>query len=572
MWAMMQHGSIHYPKFIRLPLLGGLVILLATGCAGSLLPQSPLPTAAPTAQPVDKAQFLPTEGIAGSQALAYDIGTATITQSLVPDELREMPIPLIGAIAVPEGDGPFPLALVLHSRHPRCYSDDAQLDEIWPCPPDAEPRYDIGFSYLLDALAYRGFLAVAPSVNGAYTTAFGLDQPSLDQAQPLVDERMIQIIEAHLDKLAAASAGEPVFGEFFDMTGLLDASEMALIAHSTSGITANRIARDGPLPVKALLLLAPMHFDGTGETAATTTAVLLAACDGDRADLPGQTYFENARVDPERPDPIASILLAGANHNFFNRELAAQGIDDGFFSRNPACAGERLSPDAQQAFLAAFASDFVAGAFEAGDNPPFLDGGIAAPVSLYDFPVQTTLAPAAGERRPIFQPPDETTTTAAGFAEGPLEISLCPPGQTCGDGILQPGMPGQVRLAWSEAGAVYRLPVPEEAGGFSTLRLRAAVDPTHPLNSAAGPVAFRVRLTDLAGNQAAVELPTPLPFPPAGTFPGDGYRFSPVLPQDIRLPLEAFTGVDPNSPAAVELVFDATPAGAIFLTDLELIR
>jgi hypothetical protein len=30
--------------------------------------------------------------------------------------------------------------------------------------------------------------------------------------------------------------------------------------------------------------------------------------------------------------------------------------------------------------------------------------------------------------------------------------------------------------------------------------------------------------------------------------------------------------VDPSALAAVELIFDATPAGSIFLTDLELLR
>jgi hypothetical protein len=152
-------------------------------------------------------------------------------------------------------------------------------------------------------------------------------------------------------------------------------------------------------------------------------------------------------------------------------------------------------------------ADFVDSAFEDGDTPPFLDMGIAAPETVYDFPVQTTLAPAAGERRPIFQPPDETTTAAGGVAEGPLEISLCLPDQSCGDGMLQPGRPGQLRLAWSDGGAIYRLPVPEDAGGFSALRLRAAVDPTHPLNSAAAPLAFRVRLTDTSNNQATVDIP-----------------------------------------------------------------
>jgi dienelactone hydrolase len=549
-----------------------LILLGLAGCGTIALPQVALPTAASTAPPYDPAEFLPTEGIAGSKSLAYDIGLATVGQSRAPKEFSRMPVPLIGAIAVPEGDGPFPVAVVLHGRHPRCYSDEAQLEEVWPCPADSEPRYDIGFSYLLDALAERGYLAIAPSVNGAYTTEYGPGTLSLDEMQPWVDERMVQIVTEHLAGLNAASAGEPVFGDFLDLTGKVDSSRIALIAHSTAGITANLIARENQLPVESLLLVGPMHFAGTGATAGTPAAILLAACDGDRSDLPGQTYFENARVDPAREAPMVSIMLAGANHNFFNREMAAQGIDDGFFSRNPDCAEDRLAAADQQAFLAALAGDFTDAAFSRGAMPPFLGISEAAPTSLYENSVQIALAPPASQRLRLITPPDSATAEPPGAAAGPLEIALCAPGVACAEGMLQPGLPGQVRLSWNGEGAVYRVDVPENSAGYETLRLRAAVDPTHPLNSAAGPVAFAVRLTDKAGNQAIVELPAPLPFPPKGTYPGDDFRFSPVLPQDIRLPLAAFNGVDPSALAAVELIFDATPAGSIFLTDLELLR
>lgn len=569
---MKRHHRPNAPAFFARALSFLLVVLAATACGAGPQTQAALPTAAPTAPPFDPAEFLPTEGIAGSRSLAYDIGTATITQSLAPDEYREMPVPLIGAIAVPAGEGPFPLALVLHGRHPRCYSDDAQLQEVWPCPPDAEPRYDIGFSYLLDALAARGYLAVAPSVNGAYTTAYGLGQPALDEAQPWVDERMIQIVAAHLAKLTAASAGEPVFGEFFDMTGLLDASRIAVVGHSTSGVTANKIARDALLPVEALVLLAPMHFDGTGATADVPAAVLLAACDGDRPDLPGQVYFENGRVDLARQNPLTSVLLAGANHNYFNQDLVTQGIDDGLFSRNPACVEGRLTAAEQQAFLAAFAADFIDAAFGRSEPPAFLDPTQPAATPLYERQVQSSLAPPGSLRRPLVTPPNETTVDVPGTAAGPLEIGLCPPGRACAEGLLQPGQPGQLRLSWSGEGGVYRVDVPPGSDGAATLRLRAAIDPTHPLNAAAAPVAFRVRLVDAAGNQAVVDLPAPLSFPPKGSYPGDDYRFSPVLPHDIRLPLDAFAGVDTAALSAVELAFDVTPTGSIFLTDLELIR
>lgn len=569
---MTKHQPRSIDRFILRAGLWLMILLLPAGCGAIALPQVALPTAAATAPPYDPAEFLPTEGIAGSQSLAYDIGLATISQSRAPEEFSRMPVPLIGAISVPEGEGPFPVAVVLHGRHPRCYSDEAQLEEVWPCPADSEPRYDIGFSYLLDALAARGYLAIAPSVNGAYTTKYRPGSLSLDEAQPWVDERMTQIVAEHLAGLNAASAGEPVFGEFLDLTGKVDGSRVALIAHSTAGITANQIAREGRLPVESLLLLAPMHFDGTGDTAGVPAAVLLAACDGDRPDLPGQTYYENARVDPARPAPMVSILLAGANHNFFNQELVNQGIDDGFFSRNPDCAGERLPAGDQQAFLADFAADFVAAASGANAAPAFLDSAQISIASLYENNVQTTLAPTAAQRLQLVIPPDAATTQPPGESSGPLEIDLCQPGVRCAAEMLQPGNPGQIRLSWNGEGATYRVAVPADSGGYETLRLRAAVDPTHLLNSAAAPVAFRVRLTDMAGNQATADLPAPLPFPPEGTYPGDGYRFTPVLPQDIRLPLAAFAGVDPSGLAAVELVFDATPTGSIFLTDLELLR
>lgn len=563
--------QLSFPKHIVFLFLAVFIPAIA-GCGAITWPPNALPTAVPTAPPYDPAEFLPTEGIAGSRSLAYDIGLATIGQSLAAEEFSRMPVPLIGAISVPEGEGPFPLAIVLHGRHPRCYNDDAQLDEVWPCPPDTEPRYDIGFSYLLDALSARGYLAVAPSVNGAYTTEYSPDGLSLDERQPWVNERMIQIVNEHLAGLNAASAGEPVFGEYLDLTGKVDSSRIALIAHSTAGITANQIAGEDRLPVAALLLLAPMHFEGTMATADTPAALLLAACDGDRPDLPGQTYFENARIAPARESSMVSVFLAGANHNFFNQELAAQGIDDGFFSRNPDCAGDRQAAGDQQAFLTNFAGDFIDAAFDRAAPPPFLGTSQPVPTLLYENQIQLALVPPSAQRVQLITPPDAATTTPPGSATGPLEMALCRPGVTCAEGILQPGKPGQVRLSWNGDGAVYRVDFPEDSSGYETLRLRAAVDPTHPLNSAAAPVTFRVRLIDTAGNQATIDLPAPLPFPPKGTYPGDDFRYSPVLPQDIRLPMATFSGVDPSSLAAVELVFDTTPTGSIFLSDLELLR
>ena len=559
----------HRRPIAFLVLLSGL--LLSTCAApdrAALLPTPAATAVAPTAAtPIPLGQ---TASIAGSASLAYELDTITVVQSRATAEFRHLPIPLIGAIAVPTGDGPFPVAMVLHGRHTRCYADAAQLEEVWPCPPGEEPRYDVGFAYLLDALAARGYLAVAPSINGAYTTAAGLNQPSLDETQLWVDERLAQIIAAHLERLAAAGAGEPIFGQELVLTGQVDLSAVALVAHSTAGHTANALAREGTLPVRALFLLAPMRFAAAGTTADVTTTLLLSACDGDRPDLPGQGYFEDARLQSNRVTPLAAVVLSGANHNFYNTELARQGNDDARFGRNPDCV-ERPPAEVQQAFLAAIVADHIDAAFgRLAAPPPFLDPAAPTPTELYGRAAQVSLVVPSAERLVIFAPPATADTPPSGATTGPLTVAVCPPDVACSEGLLQPGRPGQLRLTWDEPGGVFRLPAPTGSAGYTTLRLRLAVDPLHPANTAAAPVALSIALSDSAGNRAVVPLPAPLPLPPQSTYESDGFRHTPVLPDDVRLPLADFVGVNIAQLSTVELVFDATPAGSVLLADLEL--
>lgn len=531
-----------------------LALLFLAAC--QFIPALPPPDPGPTATP------LVTEGIAGSTALAYNLGTVPISQSWSAD-YPEIPVPLIGAIAVPEGRGPFPVALVLHGRHLRCYTDDAQLEEVWPCPIGGEPRYDIGFTYLLEALAAANYLALAPSLNGAYTSQYGLDQGSLDEIQPLIDDRMTQIIDAHLTRLAAAGEGEPVFAGGLDVRGKVDQSTVVTVAHSTSGVTANHIAREGLLPVRAQLLLTPMHFEGTGATADVPTVVLLAACDGDRPDLPGQLYYETARATG-RTTPVFSTLLAGANHNYFNQFIERQGIDDGQFARNPTCALARTTAAEQQAFVAALATDLFDSALDREADPAWLDITQPAPSALYGQGVQSALSPPANQRRSLLTGRPEVV--------GPLEASLCAAGEPCAPGLFQPGRPDSVRLSWDGEGAEFRITIPDAGNDYDAVRLRVAPDPTDPRNDPRSTVRFSVELTDVAGDSAAVPLPQALTFPVEGTYEGDDFRFSPAMAADIRLPLTEFTVVGPAALAAAVLRFDETPTGSVLLVDWELVR
>ncbi len=542
----------HHHPIIVPALLFALLTLSACGFIPALPARDPGPTPTP----------LVTEGIAGSTALAYNLGTVPITQSWSTD-FPEIPIPLLGAISVPDGEGPFPTALVLHGRHSRCYSDEAQVDEVWPCEEGAEPRYDIGFSYLLDSLAERGYLAIAPSVNGAYTTTYDLGTGSLDEIQPHVDERMIAIIQQHLTRIAAAGDGEQVFAGGLDLTGKVDLSQVAVVAHSVSGITANKIARESLLPVRAQVLLAGMHFDTTGATADVPTITVLSACDGDSPGLPVQTYYETAR-QTGRADALFSTMLEGANHNFYNQELERQGIDDGPFSRNPTCAQFRISASEQQSFLTSLAGDYFDVYFMDADRPQWLDITQPAAPELYGRQVQNALSPPATQRR--------TLLTGQPTIDGQIRASLCTLGEACAAGLFQPGLPDSVRLSWEAEGAEFQVDLSTVNEPFEALRLRVAVDPMDPLNTEGESVSFSVVLTDMAGNSAALALPAPLPFVPKGTYEGDDYRFSPVLPVDIRLSLTDFEGVDTTSLATAALRFDNNPTGSVLVVDWDLVH
>ena len=197
-----------------------------TVLAAALSACVPLPPAAPP--PATRIAALPAEGIAPAspKAVEYNLGETTITQARFPEDsrFRNMPVRLNGVIAVPdEGAGPFPVVLILHGTHPGC----PEIDHVdrWPCDPaDERPNYR-GFGYLAEHLAANGYVALSININAENTFGFG---------EPTPGERLKQIVDKHLQALAAASAGgDNQFG--VDLKGKADMRRLALAGHSRGG-------------------------------------------------------------------------------------------------------------------------------------------------------------------------------------------------------------------------------------------------------------------------------------------------------------------------------------------------
>lgn len=161
----------------------------------------------------------------------YDLGTITLTQTGVADEFAAMPLPLTGLLGLPEGNESFPLVVILHGRHGGCHFV-VDGPSQWPCPAEAETRYDEGFAYLAQALTEAGYGVVVPNFNGAFSATYGAI-PGVRNT--LADQRSPQILDAHLTRLAAAHRGDdPGFGRALtaQIAGRVDWTRLALVGHS----------------------------------------------------------------------------------------------------------------------------------------------------------------------------------------------------------------------------------------------------------------------------------------------------------------------------------------------------
>ena len=247
------------------------------------------------------AAALPATATAAPTVREYDLGRLDLAQDN--PVFPTVPIELQGVIGVPEGSHAAPVVVVLHGRHSTC-AVDAEV-EPWPCPAGTERRNDLGFRYLVESLAARGYLALAVNLNAAYTLGAG-ETP--DEGRGRTDA----IVAAQLQRLAdAARGGANPFGA--PLKGRADLTKLILVGHSKGGEAAMYLARqhrrakdpapgaatDGKLPVDAAVLVAPtFNAKPTQPQVDVPTAVLLPSCDGDVVDLSGAAYYERPGSRP----------------------------------------------------------------------------------------------------------------------------------------------------------------------------------------------------------------------------------------------------------------------------------
>jgi len=183
-------------------------------------------------------------------------------------------LPLNGLVWYPEGEGPFPLVLIVHGNHAM-----------------AEPS-DPGYAYLGEHLAGRGMIAV--SVDENFLNGFALDDPDMEE-MPL----RAWLLLKHLEQWREwnGTPGNPFYGR-------VDLARVALIGHSRGGEAVAHAAEMNVRPIGRIGTVSKAADFGFG----IRSVIALAPCDN--------RYKPAGR--PLRLRNVDYLLLASAHDGDMN--------------------------------------------------------------------------------------------------------------------------------------------------------------------------------------------------------------------------------------------------------------
>ena len=549
------------------------------------------PTAASVAAPVAAPPAL---GVDPGKAGPHRTVTGTYTLPGVRIPGLPVPVEVEGVVVSPVGTrGARPLVLFLHGRHFTCYgSGGDDITGEWPCPRGrrAVPSHR-GYLQAQRLLASQGYDTVSISANGINAQDFRLPDGGAAARSTLVRHHL------RLWASWATNSGRRSAPAAVRAAPVADLSKVLLVGHSRGGEGVNRAAIDTRVTppgqraaswrIAGLLHLAPTAF-GQNPAPGVPATVVLPYCDGDVSDLQGQQYVDRMRDVAADGALRSSLLVMGANHNYFNSEwtpgvAVAPADDDWYDGRDAVCGSGRTSQRLTAAQQRAVGATYIATAvraFVARDAKvlPLLDGTRVRAASAGKA---TVLSHSLGGRLARLVSPGQaggvpTTTPNVGVAAtGGPRAALCV-------GYGMPGRPGPVpvcdvkapsphflsfspaageatpravQASWTRAAGqvVVQNPNPVSLGRSTAVKLRVTTPPGPAVSR------FAVRLTDARGRTAELGEVA------VGGLPrSSGVRFA--WAQELRLPLTRAKGLDLTRISKVVLV-PRSATGSVVLLD-----
>lgn len=228
-------------------------------------------------------------------------------------------LPLNARVWMPDGEGPFPLVLMVHGNHMM------------------EDYSEGGYAYLGEQLASRGFIAVSLDENFLnYSAWSGI--PDND-----FKVRTWMILK-HLQQIAsfAEQSGTPFYQKVdYDKTALLGHSRggqaVAMAADAARWFSADpALAAMKQFHITSVIALAPTDKEIDSKQASLVDVnylTLQGARDGDVHDFYGDRQYMRSSYSGNTAAFKSSLYIAGANHSQFNTNwgLYDQALPAGLF-------------------------------------------------------------------------------------------------------------------------------------------------------------------------------------------------------------------------------------------------
>ncbi len=550
----------------------------------------------------------PDPGLLGTHAVIkaeYDLGDAAYP----PPAAAMFPINMEvrGSVHYPADmatGSKYPVLLWLHGRHETCYqtSNPSNTQSAWPCPTGWQSilSYE-GYDYAAKTMASHGYIVISISANAINAKDGALADDGMNARGVLVQH--------HLDLWNGWNTTD-TSGPFHSLfVGKLNMQNIGTMGHSRGGegvifnAEYNR-SLGNPYGIRAILTLAPVDFYRHYVNGIPLLNIA-PYCDGDVRDLEGVYFYDDARYkDTTDQMPKHSVLLKGANHNFFNSVwspgFVAGGSDDWlyYYSNTDQWCGAgapgsgRFDTTKQQAAYNTYAAAFyrLYLGHETQFAPILEVRDITPPASSTLDTSNVFVSYHAGHTdrldvNTIDTVSDFTTNTVAGAV---TTSGLTSP-EICGGGLAQPvcdaglngrqkphrgtntikGL-GQMKLTWSDTTGSYQNDIPQNKQDITNYRYLTFRTCVNFSETTSGPdLNFTIQLIDSAGNKKSqvVNNFTNSLFYEPGTTSGDLPK---LVFNTVSVPLDSFTGINLAKVRHIKFLFNKSAAGAVLVSDLAL--
>jgi dienelactone hydrolase len=487
-------------------------------------------------------------------------------------------LPLNATVWAPEGDGPFPLVLIVHGNHAMSeYSDP-------------------GYAYLGRHLASQGYIAA--SVDENFLNGLMFFDGEFEE-MPLRAWTLLQ----HLRQWREwnETPGNPFVGK-------VDLERIALIGHSRGGEAVAWAAHlneramdpvesvdDFGFGIRGIVSIAPSDAYAGPESRKpnlgdTDYLLLAGGHDADTYVLYGQQQYNRVRLENSADAFKALAYVYQANHGQFNSVWGDE--DRGLYNSALLNRKPLLSSEMQQQAARALITSFLNASLNDDTayravfaNPADVDWLPDVVVTQFQQGDSIAIDMNSGANEISTTEVDNAEATAEGFRIATVEVLKLRDGQVSqGNKALH--------LAWDTGAApTYEIALSPETVASWELTPDDAL--TFTLAGVPGEPATQSVVVELEGQPGEVAAPLPLraevpvwPTLPANLvktgwlsglngFPGK-IRPEEVVLQTYSLPLGAFMqpagALDPSMVRLIRFRFDGQNAAAVYLDDIGIVR